>query len=119
MNVLSEIHITSSHLTNFTNASRLLFARWETTSLPMQPKFTDITEVRLATFGIAVVGADHPLAIPTKSRRSAEFIGYRMNLRDRWIITVLQIIVVGLSYIIYSTWDNDQNLTNTRKEKNH
>ena len=27
------------------------------------------------TFGITVVGADHPLAIPTKSRRSAEFIG--------------------------------------------
>ena len=26
----------------------------------MQPKFPDITEVRLATFGIAVVGADHP-----------------------------------------------------------
>ena len=85
----------------------------------MQPKFPDITQVRLATFGIAVVGADHPLAIDTKSRRSAEFIGYLMNLRGRWMITVLQIIIVWLSYIIYSTWDNDQNPTSTRKEKNH
>ena len=85
----------------------------------MQPKFPDITKVRLATFRIAVVGADHPLAIPTKSRRSAEFIGYLMNLRGRWMITVLQIIIVWQSYIIYSTWDNDQNLTSTRKEKNH
>jgi hypothetical protein len=41
-----------------------------------------------------------------------------MNLRGRWMITVLQIIIVWQSYIIYSTWDNDQNLTSTTKDKN-
>ena len=62
-------------------------------------------------------GSGPPLAIPTKSRRSDEFIGYLMNLRGRWMITVLQIIIVWQSYIIYSTWDNDQNLTSTTKDK--
>ena len=49
----------------------------------LQPKCPDITKASLATFRIGVVGADHPLAIPTKSKRSAEFIGYLMNLRGR------------------------------------
>ena len=47
--------------------------------MPMPPKFLDITKVKLPVCGIAVVGKDHPLAIPTKSRRSAEFIGYLMK----------------------------------------
>ena len=81
--MLLEILIISSHQMDFTNSSRLLFARWETRSLLMQSQYPNIVKVRLSTFGIVVVGADYPLAIPTKSRRSAKFIRYLMNLADR------------------------------------
>ena len=83
----------------------------------MPPKFLDITKVKLPVFGIAVVGKDHPLAIPTKSRQSAEFIGYRMKSRGQSMITVLEIIIEWLSCIIYLIWGNDQDLTGTTKER--
>ena len=83
----------------------------------MPPKFLDITKVKLPVFGIAVVGKVHPLAIPTKSMLSAEFIGYRMKSRGQSMITALEIIIEWLSCIIYLIWGNDQDLTGTTKAR--
>ena len=100
--MLSETQIISSHLMNSTNASRLLFARWETISLPMQPKVPDITKVRLATFGIAVVGADHSMgqtyAIKAISRihRVPDELAEPMNehgIADHYRVTVLHYLL--------------------------